>query len=168
MTETPTPVKTAEQILTEAAALLEQGWIKGKYHAAIDGKVCHCADGALGVVAGREQVLGIAGTGDFAALDADGEIWVEDVKDYFGDGDVVMRYLGDTTDQDKARFAAYMTAYRAACVAAKRRGYRHASIIGYNDDADTTAADVTAALREAVAIVPEVAGEGWRRVPELD
>lgn len=134
---TKTTIKTPEQILAQAADLIEQGyWLQGSYHGVnAAGELCHCADGALAVIAGRSRPevtdgsLGIVGT-DFLPV----------------------------TDREyDAINEAYRTAYFAAGRAAAAAGSRNDSIIGYNDQPRRTKEEVAAVLRAAIEYVPAVA-----------
>lgn len=136
MTALPRPV----EILLEAADLIEvDGWTQGDYHRFTrDGGCAHCADGSLYVAAGIHRLLDPADT-------PTGLTYTH--KAYVATGAV-----------DDDAFWAYSAAYDAAGQVADRRVGRSLGIIGYNDQPDTTAADVVSALREAASDLFEQAG----------
>jgi hypothetical protein len=138
--------KTPEQILTEAAELVEQAWVQERFHQVVDGKVCHCADGALMVAAGVETVLGVAEEPTLAGTTN------------YRPGDVMISFLADELPSHEYREAS--RPYRVAAVAANRAvegylGYQHPTIIGFNDELGRTKEQVAAALRRAVDFLPE-------------
>jgi hypothetical protein len=117
------------EILLAAADLIEvDGWTQGNFHQFTRAGGCaHCADGSLYLAAGIHEILASSPTG-------------------------LTYRLTDGPYQD---WHAYQDAYEAASVAADRRAGRRLGIIGYNDQPDTTAADVVAALREAASEMHE-------------
>lgn len=128
--ELPRPV----EILLEAADLIEvDDWTQGNYHRfTAEGSCAHCADGALYVAAGVQRILEPNDTRTGLTYE-------------------LVHLAGPAYDT-------YLAAYNAASDVADRRSGKRLGIIAYNDQPDTTAADVVSALREAASELFEQAG----------